>query len=435
MFFCTIRPGDLPLVAVVSSQCSFPLQPGHKPQRPSPQAHPLQALQARRPPPHRLVFRRPHHPRRRPLKKSRPKPRRKAPPARPAPSPRSPPSTSPCARPQRVKELLDKHLELQRYRAVTDLDEAELARLIVLAERNVRNLVGTLGYFSPTIAITREGGPNQRPTIVVAVEPGQPTTVGTVAIDFAGDIAESPDPAAQAQRADIQRDWRLPAGQALHAGRLGRRQDPGPARPGGAPLPGRQAGRQPGRRRRAGTQRGPQPQARLRPALPPGPHAGHRRGTLRPGAGAAPGAPDHRRAVRPEPAGRGAAAPGLQRLLRFGLCLCRPRQRPRGRARAGAGARGQAAENRAWRRRHHRQPARAPPSSTRTCACPAPTGAPPPSCRSKPKRPSRRPNGRPFPTRPTGAGWRWRAPSASTTANSSPAPSACASAAPRPANA
>lgn len=118
--------------------------------------------------------------------------------------------------PEAIKELLDKHLELQRYRAVTDLDEAELARLIVLAERNVRNLVGTLGYFSPTINITREGGPTvesgQRPTIVVAVEPGQPTTIGAVAIDFAGDIAESPDPAAQAQRADIQRDWRLPAG-------------------------------------------------------------------------------------------------------------------------------------------------------------------------------------------------------------------------------
>ncbi|WP_457282253.1 autotransporter assembly complex protein TamA [Polaromonas sp. P5_D5] len=119
--------------------------------------------------------------------------------------------------PQPIKELLERHLELQRYRAVTDLDEAELARLIVLAERNVRNLVGTLGYFSPTIAITREGGTaagsGQRPTIVVAVEPGQATTVGPVAIDFAGDIAESPDPDAQAQRAEIQRDWRLPTGQ------------------------------------------------------------------------------------------------------------------------------------------------------------------------------------------------------------------------------
>jgi translocation and assembly module TamA len=115
--------------------------------------------------------------------------------------------------PQPIKDLLEKHLELQRYRAVTDLDEAELARLIVLAERNVRNLVGTLGYFSPGISITREGATNQRPTIVVAVEPGQPTTVGAVVVDFAGDIADSPDPDAKAQRAEIERDWRLPVGQ------------------------------------------------------------------------------------------------------------------------------------------------------------------------------------------------------------------------------
>ena len=108
-----------------------------------------------------------------------------------------------------VREMLEKHLELQRYRAVTDLDEAELARLIVLAERNVRNLVGTLGYFSPDISITREGGANQRPTIVVAVDPGTATQIGLVAITFAGDIAASPDADAVAQRARIQRNWRL----------------------------------------------------------------------------------------------------------------------------------------------------------------------------------------------------------------------------------
>ena len=115
--------------------------------------------------------------------------------------------------PTAVRELLEKHLELQRYRAVTDLDEAELARLIVLAERNVRNLVGTLGYFSPDIRITREGEVNQRPTIVVAVDPGDATLIDSVSINFAGDIAQSTDADALAQREGIRRDWRLPAGQ------------------------------------------------------------------------------------------------------------------------------------------------------------------------------------------------------------------------------
>ena len=115
--------------------------------------------------------------------------------------------------PTAVREILEKHLELQRYRAVTDLDEAELERLIVLAERNVRNLVGTLGFFSPDIRIAREGGVNERPVITVTVEPGQATVIGPVALTFAGDIADSPDSDAVVQRREIERDWRLPTGQ------------------------------------------------------------------------------------------------------------------------------------------------------------------------------------------------------------------------------
>lgn len=115
--------------------------------------------------------------------------------------------------PDAVRELLERHLELQRYRAVTDLDDAELARLIVLAERNVRNLVGTLGYFSPDIRITQEGNTAQRPKVVVEVTPGEPTQTRSVAIDFSGDIAVSPDTDAIAQREEIRRDWRQPIGQ------------------------------------------------------------------------------------------------------------------------------------------------------------------------------------------------------------------------------
>lgn len=114
--------------------------------------------------------------------------------------------------PTNVRELLERHIELQRYRAVTDLDDAELARLVLLAERNVRNLVGTLGYFSPGISITREGAANQRPIIVVAVDPGPLTLTQEVSIDFTGDIAASTDADAVAQRNEIRRDWRLPKG-------------------------------------------------------------------------------------------------------------------------------------------------------------------------------------------------------------------------------
>jgi translocation and assembly module TamA len=115
--------------------------------------------------------------------------------------------------PPDIRELIERHIELRRYRAVTDLDDTELARLILLAERNVRNLLGTLGYFNPNISITREGGVNARPTIVVAVDPGEATVIGPVAISFLGDIAESPDPDAVDQRTDIERSWSLRSGQ------------------------------------------------------------------------------------------------------------------------------------------------------------------------------------------------------------------------------
>lgn len=115
--------------------------------------------------------------------------------------------------PSTVRPILERHLELRRYREVADLDDAELARLIAQAERNVRELVGTQGYFDPRISIRREqAAGNARPVIVVEVEPGVPTQVGDVKLDFQGDIAQSSDPGAISQRQEILDGWRLPRG-------------------------------------------------------------------------------------------------------------------------------------------------------------------------------------------------------------------------------
>jgi translocation and assembly module TamA len=113
--------------------------------------------------------------------------------------------------PDAVRELLEKHLELRRYREVADLDDAEIARLVVLAERNARELLATQGYFSPQVRIERESRP--RTTLVVTVDPGPAAQVDGVQIEFTGDIATSTDEAAVAQRDAIRRDWALPAGQ------------------------------------------------------------------------------------------------------------------------------------------------------------------------------------------------------------------------------
>ena len=112
-----------------------------------------------------------------------------------------------------VRELLERHLELQRYRWVPDLDEAELARLLRLAERDARELIGTLGYFAPRLDIRREpGAAGGVPVVVVEVEAGEPTTISEVDIRFEGDIAGSEAPDAILQRDRIREQWRLPAG-------------------------------------------------------------------------------------------------------------------------------------------------------------------------------------------------------------------------------
>jgi len=87
-----------------------------------------------------------------------------------------------------------------------------LARLIVLAEKDARELLATQGYFSPEVRIVREAGA-ARPQLVVTVEPGTQARVTDVEIDFEGDIATSEDPDAVAQRRRIVSDWGLPAGQ------------------------------------------------------------------------------------------------------------------------------------------------------------------------------------------------------------------------------
>ena len=94
-----------------------------------------------------------------------------------------------------MRDVLQRHLELQRYREVSDLEDAELARLIQQAERNVRELVGTQGYFDPRISIRREqAAGSTRPVIVVEVEPGVLTQVGDAKVEFLGDIAQSSEP-------------------------------------------------------------------------------------------------------------------------------------------------------------------------------------------------------------------------------------------------
>jgi len=113
-----------------------------------------------------------------------------------------------------VREYLQTHLDLQRYRKLDDLAASEASRLMVAAEANARELLGTLGYFTPTITLELHETPDSEKAprqITVDVDPGPPTRVSTVRMDFNGPVAS--DERDKAHRDAIRAAWRLPPGQ------------------------------------------------------------------------------------------------------------------------------------------------------------------------------------------------------------------------------
>ena len=114
--------------------------------------------------------------------------------------------------PDDVREMLERNLDVLRYRDLVDLSDSELARLLLAAEQDARELVATLGYFSPTITVeppVSASGAVSR-TLQLRVEPGEPTVISDVQISFTGPILT--DTATAAQRLRVIRDWSLDKG-------------------------------------------------------------------------------------------------------------------------------------------------------------------------------------------------------------------------------
>ena len=115
-----------------------------------------------------------------------------------------------------VREYLSRHMELQRFRQLPDLQAQELTRLLGAADANVRDLLATLGYFSPDITITLNDTPapdKDAParTVQVRVLPGPRTHIASVDIAVSGDgdgDADAPDLARR--QAQLRRGWGLP---------------------------------------------------------------------------------------------------------------------------------------------------------------------------------------------------------------------------------
>lgn len=168
--------------------------------------------------------------------------------------------------PKAVRDLLEQHMELQRYRTLPGLRRSEIERLLSTSDTDIRNLLGTLGYFSPAIQIelaiddvpsaptvdtttantatatsplasatytTAEPAPDalsdttlpptttppaaERITITITVDPGPPTTIHSATLAFImppqSSSSDSGDPSGQALRQTVQANWPLQAGQ------------------------------------------------------------------------------------------------------------------------------------------------------------------------------------------------------------------------------
>jgi translocation and assembly module TamA len=116
--------------------------------------------------------------------------------------------------PDQIKQLLELHLELQRYRVLADLSDTEIQSLLVTAQQDASDLLATLGYFSPQILITLEPAAAGAPAgkvVRIDVEPGAQARVRAVNLVLEGAIADDADGAQQRQ--SIRDLWSLASGE------------------------------------------------------------------------------------------------------------------------------------------------------------------------------------------------------------------------------
>lgn len=111
--------------------------------------------------------------------------------------------------PQALRTLLENNLRVVR-RVKEGVDQRRFERLTDRAEREIRELLATEGYFSPQVALQIERT-ERRWTARYTVVPGEPSRVSAVEIEFRGAIAEDRWDNA-ARRAAMRKSWRLPEG-------------------------------------------------------------------------------------------------------------------------------------------------------------------------------------------------------------------------------
>ncbi|MEN3295985.1 MAG: translocation and assembly module TamA [Burkholderiales bacterium] len=107
--------------------------------------------------------------------------------------------------------LLNEHLEIRRHENDPEVTTEEFRRLVDITPQQIRQLLATEGYFSPTIeaSLTEEGGV---PVARFNIRLGDPVLVDAVDIRFTGDIANGPQRSEQRMNR-LRRQWSLDPGE------------------------------------------------------------------------------------------------------------------------------------------------------------------------------------------------------------------------------
>jgi translocation and assembly module TamA len=120
--------------------------------------------------------------------------------------------------PAPLDTLLENNLDLVHYRGNARVDREQLRRLVRDAPEQVKTLVATAGYYSPTVSARLDEG-GDGPTAVVTVVPGEPVLVGSVELVLNG-FASTPEkgPAKPFDTNALKTGWTLKEGQQFRQG-------------------------------------------------------------------------------------------------------------------------------------------------------------------------------------------------------------------------
>ncbi|WP_369796401.1 autotransporter assembly complex family protein [Cupriavidus sp. amp6] len=109
--------------------------------------------------------------------------------------------------PKPIKEMLEEHLDLSRYKDRADLSQDQFNYMVETVGEQVRQFTSTEGYFDPATTTRVEGEGDGR-VVHVAVDPGARTLIRNVDVQVTGPAAtRSPE-----QVAEMKAKWGLPVG-------------------------------------------------------------------------------------------------------------------------------------------------------------------------------------------------------------------------------